>query len=965
MSSPRSIGSTAREGTRVVLREITASLHNSSPVPLRFKSGNDSPTAKTAEHEVKVRFAREFADVGSITYPTPDSLSSAGSFQSLNSSLSAKSSNGVNSPDSLPYSPSQTVDSSYVNPDISGLDDLILGCADIHLNNSEEDQSSQDLSQDQTFASATDDLQIDRTSEFSLTDSQNGTEIIENESTTRESTRLSFNRTQDIQDRPILLGTVCIRQPLPVALITNNRYNRILKPEESIDESISPDRSNDDSSGSRETGGSPVNSVDEVSLPRPSPEDPNLNLTTCLSLSEEISDICKQDPRITLESTSVEVPLNVPNCPLNSAPLESSSLTEHEEFSLPGISTLAEHVEGLSLPSIPTLSSFTVTDSSGSSGNDSHEDKDNAKNLLAKSSSPVSGSVAVTASPQDALKESPIREVQNKSLEEAISPSPYDAANGEESCADNLNDTPVSRPKTPEVQQNSEETNVHSEVESTNIVVKKLELSTPQEASLEVNVSPSEKEEVEDNKLNESPDTETIECSEKVGSINLSVEEKQKENEEEFSEEKLDRTLTLQDISFNAEAVPDLEQYTEFKPQRQSTSLDTLCIEQPNFEDLKSAAEQVANDIFKSSLEFSNETDHFVSATSDLFQDPKSFDFLIAHGNSKKNTINRLRAESLYVKFDPLVSDTSMLPQGNTQPINEEQNGKNENSSTNISTPKCNPAIAAIDRLLYFSPIATRNVQKMEEPREKIEQPTEEPKSDIPLITDINMSKELELVKSTVLQLEEELEKQKKEHEAELERQKNSFQEKINKLQAQLAQEVKSKSQMTVVVEEYEKSISRLFTEKERDRTNFEQEKAKIQEELQATNVHLTNTEAAFNDVHQKYERLKGVVSAYKSNETVLKESIEENMETIKGLETRYDQLKNHAMTQLEKANFELDAIRKQHEDETVKLHAMVRKAELKSNSLAELVEQKTKENKELTQILDEVIARVGHQNAE
>lgn len=104
-----------------------------------------------------------------------------------------------------------------------------------------------------------------------------------------------------------------------------------------------------------------------------------------------------------------------------------------------------------------------------------------------------------------------------------------------------------------------------------------------------------------------------------------------------------------------------------------------------------------------------------------------------------------------------------------------------------------------------------------------------------------------------------------------------------------------------VVVEEYEKSISRLFTERERDRTNFEQEKAKLQEELQVTNVHLSNTEAAFNDVHQKYERLKGIMSAYKSNETVLKESIQENMETIKGLETRYDQLKNHAMAELEK----------------------------------------------------------------
>lgn len=52
-------------------------------------------------------------------------------------------------------------------------------------------------------------------------------------------------------------------------------------------------------------------------------------------------------------------------------------------------------------------------------------------------------------------------------------------------------------------------------------------------------------------------------------------------------------------------------------------------------------------------------------------------------------------------------------------------------------------------------------------------------------------------MRATVLQLEEELETQKKEYEAELERQKNAFQEKINKLQAQLAQGVKSKSEMT------------------------------------------------------------------------------------------------------------------------------------------------------------------------
>lgn len=59
------------------------------------------------------------------------------------------------------------------------------------------------------------------------------------------------------------------------------------------------------------------------------------------------------------------------------------------------------------------------------------------------------------------------------------------------------------------------------------------------------------------------------------------------------------------------------------------------------------------------------------------------------------------------------------------------------------------------------------------------------------------MSKELELVRTTVLQLEEELVKQKKEHEAELERRKAAFQEKINKLQAQMSQEVKTNTQMS------------------------------------------------------------------------------------------------------------------------------------------------------------------------
>ncbi|KOC60393.1 Transforming acidic coiled-coil-containing protein 1, partial [Habropoda laboriosa] len=869
----------------------------------------ENTASKNAEHEVKVRFAREFADVGSITYSAPESLSSASSFQSLSSTLSTKSSSGI-CPDSVPQSPNQTLNTSYVNRNISGVEDLILGCAEIHLN-SDDDRSydtlenSQDLSQDQTFASATDEILADLTrdlaSEISLTDSQNATESIDSVSTTRESTCSPLNRTQDIRDQPIV-NTICVREPLPVAIIKSDRRNSFIKVEPFVERSISPHRSNDFNSNDYQISGSCLNTVEEAPAPQClSREKSNLDSTVWSSLDKEIPDISKGEEHSVLgNNTSEAQPLSLSSvsCPLVNS-IDNS------------VSVSTEHAEEPSLPSISTLSSSLIAlDSPKLCESDARDDRDN-------------------------------------------------------SCEIRLNDTPIVRPKTPEVQENLC-TSIDKEPEIGSVVVNNVEFSPLKETSLHVNVVTSSKEEISNNKLDESLGKRSDEDLEKVDVIKSLNEEEKKEEEEQSSDDKLDATLTLQDASLISKTVPEVELYTDFKPERQSTTLSTLNIEESNFDELKSAAEQVANDIFKSSLELSEETDPFISAASEIFQDPTSFDYFINHGNAK--TVNRLRTESLYVKFDPLVGNTTMLPQGNIQPMNEEQNGKSENVPANIVTPKRNPAIAAIDRLLFYSPISTSMTQKTDEPQEKVaskEQPVEEPKSDTPLITDVNMSKELELVRSTVLQLEEELEKQRKEYETELEKQKNTFQEKINKLQAQIAQEVKSKSQMTVVVEEYEKSISRLLTERERDRTNFEQEKAKIQEELQATNVHLANTEAAFNDVHQKYERLKGFVSTYKNNETVLKENIQENMETIKDLETRYDQLKNHAMTQLEKANFELDAMRKQHEDETVKLHAMVRKAELKSNSLAELVEQKTKENKELTQILDEVIARVGHQNAE
>ena len=100
---------------------------------------------------------------------------------------------------------------------------------------------------------------------------------------------------------------------------------------------------------------------------------------------------------------------------------------------------------------------------------------------------------------------------------------------------------------------------------------------------------------------------------------------------------------------------------------------------------------------------------------------------------------------------------------------------------------------------------------------------------------------------------------------------------------------------MMGIVEEFEKTISQLISEKEREsvcnviererwgRNKYETkkcfvsnhfcrlqtERAQILEDLQAV-------ERAFNDLHRKYERTKEVVAGFKSNEDILKRTVED-----------------------------------------------------------------------------------------
>lgn len=547
---------------------------------------------------MKVRFAREFADVGSITYTNPESLSSSSSFQSLNSTLSTKSSSGI-CPDSVPSSPQNN---SYVNSNISGLDDLITGCATIHLNSEDEHsfstlENSQDFSQDQTFASATDELAANDTknlaTEISLTDDfQKAVEVVENNLETHELDS-PINTTQNIQERS-LLGTVCIKEPLPVAIVSNRRNSFI-----QIDIERSPKNNNN---LNNHQANNSFNGDDEASLSQcHNTEESNLNSTfVCLSPSKEITDVTKEESSILKNNSNEDHSLPVDFVPYNIVNSISNST-----------SVFAEYGEEPSLPSIPTFSSLlTSTESSKLNVSDTQEVEDNVKNSLTNNSN-----VTINISSHTEVTNS-IQKLENKNNStESNSPNfSNNVVSDEQICLDNIS---FVESKTPEVQENLTK-DICQEIEN-NDIVENNNLSSAKKDSFKVNDIAFQKKEEGIIISDDFFDKKNVNDSNQINVINFSTKEEENQEIEEHgsSEEKLDTTIILQDVSLTLETVSEVEQYTDFKPQRQSTSLDTYNIEQPNFEELKSAAEQVANDIFQSSLECSEDNNPFVSATSE------------------------------------------------------------------------------------------------------------------------------------------------------------------------------------------------------------------------------------------------------------------------------------------------------------------------------------------------------------
>jgi len=311
-------------------------------------------------------------------------------------------------------------------------------------------------------------------------------------------------------------------------------------------------------------------------------------------------------------------------------------------------------------------------------------------------------------------------------------------------------------------------------------------------------------------------------------------------------------------------------------------------------------------------------------------------DFLQQHGTTS-SSVSHLARQSLYVKFDPLIGGRpSVMGRPSMAPF---------------KTP------AGVESLIDM---------QSQSPCRRLEETVQE--TDTTLTTSSSETETLEhglsvqeaQERDSRLQDFQENLLQREEKLLQLQKDLKVKMDEVGELKEQLKVKMDSEKQMREVVAEYERTISELISDKEKEKSEMEVDVSKMIAEKNQAVEDLQNVEAAFADVHRKYERTKQVVEGFKKNEEQLKAYIEEYKNKLKRQDQKYQLLKEHAEEKLEEANKEIDNISRSQEAEVAKLTALLQKTEMKAKSLEQTVEQKVKENEELTAICDELIAKVG-----
>eukprot|EP01135_Chromosphaera_perkinsii_P011663 Nk52_evm1s2473 gene=Nk52_evmTU1s2473 len=185
------------------------------------------------------------------------------------------------------------------------------------------------------------------------------------------------------------------------------------------------------------------------------------------------------------------------------------------------------------------------------------------------------------------------------------------------------------------------------------------------------------------------------------------------------------------------------------------------------------------------------------------------------------------------------------------------------------------------------------------------------------------------------------------------------FEKLVKELEGQLEAEKAKNLELKSVLDQFESTISKMIDDGDKLKAQHIQEITELRKEKEGVSEDLQSVETSFGDLYRRYEKLKEMIESYKSNETILKDSVAAVKKDLENSEQRYEALKKHAEDKIQSANEDIERVKENNRSEIAVLRAKLLKAESRAKTCEHQLEAKEKENAELLGICDELIAKL------
>ncbi|GBN19061.1 Transforming acidic coiled-coil-containing protein 3 [Araneus ventricosus] len=317
-----------------------------------------------------------------------------------------------------------------------------------------------------------------------------------------------------------------------------------------------------------------------------------------------------------------------------------------------------------------------------------------------------------------------------------------------------------------------------------------------------------------------------------------------------------------------------------------------------------------------------------------FFKDPNSFQFLENIRTSTVQPESTVPRSSLYINFDPLHSkfQTNVPMQ--------------ENSAAVENSEKCSPEVLNKHLVDVAAHESLGNILIS----------FDSPKSS----TCVDSKIPVQTPTPPKMFTEEEVQQKLKIHELETQ---DTYIKKQREMEMEIAKRDEILKFQRMVMEEFCGISAKLSDDIRKGQEkiiSLEAENEKLKEDLKTSAEDLQSVENTFTDFYKRYEQCKGMLKTYKDNEEHLKQTISDLQSKAKEQEQMYHMLQERTEEMLEKANVEVDNVKRSGEAQVTVLKAQLKKAEMKISSLESDIKQIKMENSQLGGICDDLMAKVS-----